>query len=656
MMKKLSEYNKQIMAGVSVLLLVVFLAPTAVTQCSRLNAGHGTTWATTKDGDTLTLGDLETVRSQLRTLATLRELMSKALTPQALQQIQSSSPALRWVLQTQTHDPAHWWLLVKEAKDAGLVGGQAEGKQFLTALAAGNASAADTLLAQMASNSSQTPAAVLTTLAELVGVNRLMGLASGAPRPSEARLKATAQELLTSVACDVVPISGSGVGDAIQVPDPTMTQLEEQFKLGKASLPGQGPGGCGYKFDNQVVMQWLVIPAAELNRSTANDPALGPVELRKEFLRNVKQYSSPAPAGAPEPPPPSFESVKDRVKADVEKRLVKERTERISTYVRDWTRASLKDVPTNAGIYQLPADWEQKAPTLASLAQELATRFQIPAPTVESTGPNPVPLRTVSENAFIGRASTSEFGQPMSILRFLMELHEFKPDGRVPVQAGVVGPMLTTPPGDLVIFRVAKAVPAHEPASMDEVRTEVIKDTLAKLRYEALKAKAPEILDRAIKSGLAVVAKDYRSSVQPAPNVTLANPQVLKQFGLRMANYPPSAGNDVATIKAIMAKALALPSDKPVAAVPEAERTLTVDAPNTMSLLVVRITNVQPTSLEDWTALSKTGMIVEASRQEEGRVDPMKVFGLDAIKARHGFALRNPEGPDRPMPVQAPQF
>ena len=38
MIKHLQNYNKQILAVVSMLLLVVFLAPTAVTQCSRLNS------------------------------------------------------------------------------------------------------------------------------------------------------------------------------------------------------------------------------------------------------------------------------------------------------------------------------------------------------------------------------------------------------------------------------------------------------------------------------------------------------------------------------------------------------------------------------------------------------------------------------------------
>ena len=68
MIKHLQNYNKQILAVVSMLLLVVFLAPTAVTQCSRMDAKPSTVWATTTDGGKLTLGELEEVRGELAVL------------------------------------------------------------------------------------------------------------------------------------------------------------------------------------------------------------------------------------------------------------------------------------------------------------------------------------------------------------------------------------------------------------------------------------------------------------------------------------------------------------------------------------------------------------------------------------------------------------
>jgi hypothetical protein len=50
MIKHLQTYNKQILAVVSMLLLVVFLAPTLVTRCGGPSASSGTVYATLADG------------------------------------------------------------------------------------------------------------------------------------------------------------------------------------------------------------------------------------------------------------------------------------------------------------------------------------------------------------------------------------------------------------------------------------------------------------------------------------------------------------------------------------------------------------------------------------------------------------------------------
>ena len=126
MLKKLQTYNRQILAAVSVLLLIVFLAPTAVTQCSRGGGSSDTAWARTTDGTTLTLGDLQDMRAQLAVL----EVMG--------------SPVVGRLGASKS--PEHWWLLVKEARDAGMVGGIADGRATLDAIAARQGVSGDQLL------------------------------------------------------------------------------------------------------------------------------------------------------------------------------------------------------------------------------------------------------------------------------------------------------------------------------------------------------------------------------------------------------------------------------------------------------------------------------------------------------------------------------
>ncbi|MFM8817251.1 MAG: hypothetical protein ACKOHI_05165, partial [Phycisphaerales bacterium] len=154
MIKKLQTYNRQILAAVSVLLLIVFLAPTAVTQCSRGGAGSSdTAWARTADGTTLTLGDLQDMRAQLAVL----EVMGGPVVGRL----------------GASKSPEHWWLLVKEARDSGLVGGAGDGRTMLDETAARSGAKPDDLLMQLASSARQQPQVVLDTLANLRGVERL---------------------------------------------------------------------------------------------------------------------------------------------------------------------------------------------------------------------------------------------------------------------------------------------------------------------------------------------------------------------------------------------------------------------------------------------------------------------------------------------------
>ncbi|MBL9141072.1 MAG: hypothetical protein JNK53_04335, partial [Phycisphaerae bacterium] len=287
MLKILSEYNKYIMAGISMLLLVVFLAPTAVSRCSQANATPGTVWATTSDGGKFTLGDLEKVRGQLQALSVLR---SAAMSVQARNYV-SSSPGLLWLVGTNPKEPEYWWLLVREARAAGLIGGPGDGRALIDDMAPLLGVPPEQLLASLARESRQNTNNVLEALAELSGIGRLLELVAGAPRASEARLKLVARELMTSVNCDVVPLNAQLVGDRVQVAPPTPDQLEAQFRAARDFRPGTGPLGAGYRVDNKVSVEWLAIPGVDIARTVLNDPALGSVELRKEFLKNPSAYA-----------------------------------------------------------------------------------------------------------------------------------------------------------------------------------------------------------------------------------------------------------------------------------------------------------------------------------------------------------------------------
>lgn len=637
MIKKLRNYNKQILAGVSALLLVVFLAPSAVQQCTRLNARPSTVWATTTDGGKLTLGDKEHLRAQLAVLEVLRDPLTDRL---GLQK-----------------SPEHWWLLVKEARDAGLVGGTADGRQQLEGIAQNMRMDPNELLARLAGMSHQPTNVVLDTLAELRGVYRLADLVAGAGmRTSDNRTRLGARELLTDVAADVVPIDAANCGDAVPVPPPTPDQLAATFEKGKTHLPGSGPGGIGYKFPDRVKLEWIFIPGADLGRSMGTDPALGPVELRKEYLRNPAAYGATAQEIAAANPAASYDAHKDAVRDAVLRRLVKERAERISTFARDWSRAGVKDLPSQSGIVTLPPEWKTSMPPMATLAGEIASRFSMPAPRVDTTGEGWVTVAEAGANPFLSKATTSEFGQPVGLAALLKALHEFDPHTRIPVQAMLLGPVLSTATDDLVLWRVSAAEPSREPAALDEVREAVLRDTLAQMRYDELVKQAPAILARANADGLASVARQYGAIVETAPSVHLADRGVLRQIGARFPGSLPKAGSDIDAIRAVVQKAVSLPANTPISTIPDAERTLATPVPAKLALLIVRITGVKPLTLEDYTELTASGAVRGALSQDEPRVDVLQLFSLASLEKRQGYVRKNPEGPDRVAPSDAPAF
>ncbi|MFM8642169.1 MAG: hypothetical protein ACKOEP_04955, partial [Phycisphaerales bacterium] len=601
MLKKLQTYNRQILAAVSVLLLIVFLAPTAVTQCSRAGGGSsGTVWARTADGTTLTLGDLQDMRAQLAVL----EVMG--------------GPVVGAVGASKS--PEHWWLLVKEARDAGLAGGAGEGRHVLEQTAARTGAKPDDLLMQLASSARQQPQVVLETLANLQGVERLLGLTVGSRRLSDARTRDAAREMLTNASCEVVVLDGAVATKALPIDPPGEDRLATLFEAGKDQLEGAGPAGIGYRIPDHVRVEWLVVPSRDILASVASDPALGPVELRKEFRRDPKAFGVTDAELAPGAPPPSYEAYAPKVRDAVERRLVKDRADRIAGFVRDWNRTQMKDIPVEGGMAKLPEDWKDRQPALKALAAELGQRFSVGMPQVADGGGWLTPT-AIEGTPLVGTAISSEYGRPMGIGAMVRAMRAFDPESRLPIQVGVVGPVAVTPGDDVVVWRLTAAEKAHPPASLDEVRAAVTRDAEVQARYERLAGMTDELARQAATQGLAQFAAPYLSSVQPAPMVHVANLQTLNQVGFRLPGSLPKVGSDADAIRAVVRRALALPAGAIVSTLPDSDRIVVIPVESKRAVLVVRINDVTPLYAEDYGALAGQDRLASAIMQDEPEPD-----------------------------------
>ena len=117
MLKFLRKYNKALFGFFSVLLMLTWLVPSAIQQISKQSAASNAVWATVGNGEKITLTEQQKLTRQLKMLDVLKLPMAKDLGING--------------------NPGQWYLLVREAKQAGLVGGASDGKNLLQKIAGG---------------------------------------------------------------------------------------------------------------------------------------------------------------------------------------------------------------------------------------------------------------------------------------------------------------------------------------------------------------------------------------------------------------------------------------------------------------------------------------------------------------------------------------
>jgi hypothetical protein len=415
MLKFLRQYNKYLLAIFGSILLLTWLVPSAVTEFSRRSGAMNATWATLGDGEVLTVAQLQQAQRQIKVLEAMGVPLLASLGAE--------------------RDPATWVLLVREARQAGFVGGVGEGQRVLTGMQAQTNAKPEEMLGRLCSASGMQPQAVLETLAELQGVARMMSMAMNAARLSDVRLEAKAAEAMSGVAADVVVISASQPLPQDD-PAPTPDRMEALLKEFAATEPGKGRGGLGYRQPDRASIEWFCVPAATVRASLENDPALGGVALRKAFLRDPMRFGAPAGDATA-----TFDAFKDKVREAELNRLVNERMEEISKFIADQTQLALRRMEKDGVYAKLSADGAGVL-GLPELATTVASQFKLGDLKVERT--DRLAMADLSKVPGVGTSNTTRFGsRPMQLSELVAQAREFKPEQVTAiVQAGVVGPAM----------------------------------------------------------------------------------------------------------------------------------------------------------------------------------------------------------------------
>ncbi len=606
MFKFLRKYNKWILVVGGTLLLITFLIPFAFEQLGAIAARRGQTWATVgPDRRKVTAGELAEVQRELKVV----QYWPLYPGPGVIEQ------------------PEHWYLLVREAGTAGLI--EAPGAiEFDETMASLDA---QRLVAGMFSGES--PDFVRRTLARWNGVRRMIDLYMDGNKFSDARLRQEARRSLHAVSAQVVVIRASEPSEPREFGEEELAaQLE---KYGDVAA-GAGEMGFGYRLPDRVKLEWLKVPADAVRSMLEKSDQMNPVALRKHWRMHPELGEVVA-----------GEEVPEKVRNDLLDHLTREKLDEIAKFANDELRISQRGLEARDGYLVLPEGWE--GPPLPDLALRIQDRYAIELPEYHAAGDTWLAAEDIPKlPGGIAMATTDKFGRtPTTLSAIIRALKEFGGTAAMPVQHGVAGPPLRGPDRSVYLFRVIDTDPSRAPRSVDEVRDRIVADLAKLAHYDEIAAQAEAIRQDAVARGLAAVAVDHETRVQPAGRIAILDLNSLRsqiQIGMVPTPMPsslPVIGPDEEAVAAIIDHAMSLPQVTPVTELTEEERTIVVPARDKLSLLVVRLTANYPLTREVYSTEASRNLIqLPLVLEEIGDQDPAgTTFGILALAGRHNFAL-----------------
>ncbi|MBU6209886.1 MAG: hypothetical protein KGR22_08255 [Planctomycetes bacterium] len=600
------------MAGFMILLLVSWLltdSSTNIVDNLRMNT---TTWAVS-DGESISASELNDTIAEMRVLEGLGDRTIAGM----------------GVLK----EPGYWYLLVKEAKASGLIPPQQETLRQLSMTQMPDGVTPEGFVATLASRAQTSQETVLTTLAKLTGVQRLIALVASSGRISDERLRRAAAEMTMTMDGDVLILDAGKIA-GIDAPVPDAAALEAQLKAHGNTEKGQGEKGFGYRLPNQLKLEWIVIPAATIKAKLEQSPALSNVELRKYWIEHEAEFRAKEAISAT---PMTFDSQRDAVREKVLGQLLDAELASISKFATDRVQMDLRSVPSAGGYWTLPADWSSKAVTMAALGQELAQRFGIDAPAVQTSGEGWIEVADIAAIPGIGTASSKRVGaSDVKVQQLATALKEFGGSPTLPTQRGVAFPTLADPTSrDLFVVRVTEAQPARAATAVDEVRADLEADLKRVAVYDILATRLEALRQTAATEGLGAVGVAYGAVSQPFQALSEVNTQFL-QFGMRMGMAIPGLGNDETAMSALVKAAMALPTDKPVADAPALDRTVVVALPDRLAVMVAQLRGIDRMDRAEYETLAMGGRLRGIAMQDEVK-DMQELFSYAALKRRHNF-------------------
>src|SRR5450432_2711469 len=292
-----------------------------------------------------------------------------------------------------------------------------------------------------------------------------------------------------------------------KVPNPTADQLKQQFdrysEFEADALPTEtNPFGIGYKYPNRVKLQYLAIPRTEVRKAVAasKDDYSWDVEANRFYLKHIEefpttqaateQFSLVRPSTQPTTKP--F----DEVHKQILDKLIEPQVDKLQRQIQIEIASRLNqdyEAFHKSGPTTMPAF--DTFEYLQNLALQIQNKYHVTL-TAASIGDSFKTSRDLRALSGIGQVSQFPDYATVAVDAFMPAAERDNPNVLHLFQPATPSKNNETA-GDVYIFRITAADPAHKPASISEVQDQVEHDWRRLQAFDMAKADAQKLLDAA---------------------------------------------------------------------------------------------------------------------------------------------------------------
>lgn len=602
MLRVLRKYNRLLLAVFGSGIMIVFLLGNADIVGYFSGLGSQSSWvARFGDGREITRQELSYVQQEMQTIDRL------------------GLPPLPLVGDI-TRDADLFIQLLHEAKQAGMIGGPGSLRN----------DPAELLL--VAQNTGMNPVIIRNALSDYEGMRRYLQWIIRSGMLSDNRLVREGRRQMEGVDAQFAVITAKAE-DASAAP--TDDELLAQFDAWKDTPVGEGDHGFGYRLPDRAAIEWLIVPRVAVEAGLRQSVADDDTDVRMFWRRNEGRFGT-------------IGDTTD-IPAVVTDAWVREATDRrlldLERAANDVLRSPRRGFESVDGVVKLPADWADRQVAMGDLRTTLIEQFGLvdtDIPPVDVIG-DLTQLNNVASNTSFRFAGTDRFGPTpqgrsrWALADLLGSLSEFG-GGAVPLQAGIMLPVLSTPTGDRIFIRVTEAEGNRAPHDLAEVMELVDTDLRRLSRYHDLLGQQGAVNAMAVSGGLDAVASTW--------NVEITGPSSLQRNfapGLPRPASVPGLGIDKNVVATIVDRSIAM-GNAPLRDVDAGERIVVIPSDRQLALVVARLDRRVPVSDTQWISMIDNGQIVFMAAAEDfggqDMPDLAAAFTAEALTARHGY-VRN---------------